>query len=193
MSEPRLDPVHLGQAERWGGWSWDRPASGEHFRRCSYCGSIRPEDLAAEPAWKAEWADRKYNFPHKFYIDIPNRSPATLFVIGSHRGCRWPAPAPGARPGGAGWVAFERLTRQQRALARRDGWSVTRDDHSDYYQFGTRAAHYAKFYTMHLADPDVSETARETIQRVSGLCFEFAGDGSVRWRPHEDAAGEATA
>ena len=151
------DPVHGTDAERWGGWHWSKPRHGEHFRRCSYCGSVHPEDLAAEPAWHAEWADRKYGWPHKFYADIPNRSASALFVVGAQSGGTgrpdWKAPSPMAGKDGLGWVAFEKLTRAQRKIAERDGWGVTRDDHSDYYDFGTRASHFGKFYTVHLADP----------------------------------------
>jgi hypothetical protein len=47
-TEPAADPVHDGEADRWGGWDWRNPRYGDHFRTCSYCGSIHPEDLAAE-------------------------------------------------------------------------------------------------------------------------------------------------
>lgn len=42
--------------------------------RCSYCGSIRPRDLveAIEQgrATGVEWADLKYGWPHKMYLEI---------------------------------------------------------------------------------------------------------------------------
>ena len=53
MTEQATDPVHghgWNTADRWGGWSWREPRGAEHFRRCSFCGSIHPEDLAAEQA-----------------------------------------------------------------------------------------------------------------------------------------------
>lgn len=88
------DPVHGGEADRWGGWSWREPDRGEHFRRCSYCGAIHPEDLVAEPEWTPRWADPKYGWPHKFYVDVANREPEALFVTGGNTG----AEATGCRP-----------------------------------------------------------------------------------------------
>lgn len=49
--DPAADPVHgsgWNSAARWGGWHWEDPRGAEHFRRCSFCGSIHPGDLAAE-------------------------------------------------------------------------------------------------------------------------------------------------
>ena len=236
------DLVHgsgWNSAERWGGWSWREPARGEHFRRCSFCGSIHPDDLAAETAgtgtcqvcglqgweacfrgqplgvprqmvaqmladpsipddekaklrgehpahsydpggWYASWADRKYGWPHKFYVDIPNRSPDALFVIGSQYG---PSQAP--RPDGLEWVAWADLSRAQRKIAKRDG--CDRDPHPNYVGFGTHASHHAKFYTKHLADPAISQDVKDTIQRVSGLRFTFTDDGRIGWEPWEVA------
>jgi hypothetical protein len=216
------DPVHGGEAQRWGGWHWSKPRHGEHFRRCSYCGSIHPEDLAAQPAddciicgrrgglshdypdypgpgsvsgdkradhpyqggWHAEWADRKYGWPHKFYVDIPNRSPADLFIAGAQSGGHtrpdWKPPAPVAGEDGVGWVAFGDLTRSQRKIVVRDGWGASKDDRSDFYLFGTRTSHHAKFYTAHLADPALSADAKAAIERRSGLRFTFE-DGRVGW------------
>jgi hypothetical protein len=49
--------------------SW-RQYAGESFRRCSYCGSIHPEDLIKLVGEGAEiqGADWKYGWPHKFYV-----------------------------------------------------------------------------------------------------------------------------
>ena len=213
--DPAADPVHghgWNSAARWGGWSWDEPARGEHFRRCSFCGSIHPEDLAAERAmtadrctacgiggwsehfradaehsyspdgWRAEWADRKYGWPHKFYVDIPNRDPDALFVIGSQYG---PPMAP--RPDGLDWVAWKDLSRAQRKIAKRDGYD-REPPHPNYVGFSTRPSHHAKFYTAHLADPAIGQDVKDVIQRVSGLRFTFADDGRVGWERWEDAA-----
>lgn len=51
--DPAADPVHgsgWNSAARWGGWDWREPRDGDHFRTCSFCGSIHPEDLAAMQA-----------------------------------------------------------------------------------------------------------------------------------------------
>ena len=41
-------------------------------RYCSYCGSLHPEDLyeLLDVCDRAEFADRKYGYPHKIYIDV---------------------------------------------------------------------------------------------------------------------------
>lgn len=45
---------------------------GEHIARsCSYCGSMHPADLARmlrEEGTRLDEADRKYGWPHKFYL-----------------------------------------------------------------------------------------------------------------------------
>lgn len=242
-----VDPVHgrgWNTADRWGGWRWRKPERGEHFRRCSFCGSIHPEDLAAEQAgddicrvcakhgweacfrnqqppwvngderaavlaqvspeeraqveaqapahsyspggWWASWADQKYGWPHKFYVEgLSNRDTGALFVVAVQSGGQARPPEPAAGKDGIGWVAFADLTRQQRKIAERDGWVARQADHSAFYQFGTRTSHFAKFYTVHLADPAISGAAKETIQRVCGLRFEWSGDGQIRWSRYQ--------
>lgn len=253
--DPAADPVHghgWNSAARWGGWHWEDPARGEHFRRCSFCGGIHPEDLAAETAgtgtcracgrqgweacfrgqehagikaavrdgklevsdgeraqvlamadehrydpggWHASWADRKYGWPHKFYVDIPNRDPAALFCISTCHEAREGPYAPGGesysppweRTPGFQWAAWADLTPEQMAIVQRDRMG-TGDHHADWFGFGTRPSHHAKFYTAHLADPAVSQDAKDVIQRVSGLRFTFSEDGKVSWEPWAEAA-----
>ena len=185
MAESPL--VHGSQAEQWGGgWHWCEPARGEHFRRCSYCGSIHPDDLAAEPSWRASWADRKYGWPHKFYVDIPNRDPDRLFYVGGLSQAVSGPYAPGGEcytPPGPELVAMADLTPEQRAICERDG--ALRPDDEDtgrrYFQFGTRKSHFGKFYTIHLADPAIRPEIKTSIERLSGLHFIFAG-GKVSWQ-----------
>jgi hypothetical protein len=240
--DPAADPVHgsgWNSAARWGGWSWSEPARGEHFRRCSFCGSVHPEDLAAETpgtgtctvcgqqgweacfrgqehagikaavrdgkldvsaeerdrvlamadqhsydpgGWHASWADQKYGWPHKFYVDIPNRDAGALYVIGNQYG----PPREPESGGGLEWVAWGDLSRAQRKIAKRDGYD--RDEHPNYVGFGTRPSHHAKFYTIHLADPAISQDVKDAIQAVSGLRFTFTDDGRVGWQPWEAAS-----
>jgi hypothetical protein len=244
--DPAADPVHgsgWNSAARWGGWSWSEPARGEHFRRCSFCGSIHPGDLAAETAgtgtcticsqqgweacfraqkapwmtddalagldisdeerarvdalnpahsygpggWYASWADRKYGWPHKFYVEgLRNRDPGALFCVGSSSEAREGPYAPGGemyrplseRYPGQNWVAAADLTPEQQAIIERD-----RMGGSDHYLFGTRPTHHAKFYTIHLADPAISQDVKDKIQQASGLRFTFTDDGRVGWEP----------
>lgn len=167
MSEP--DPVHGTEADRWGGWHWRDPSRGEHFRTCSYCGSINPEDLAAETDWSPSWADQKYGYPHKVYASIPNRDPDVLFCIGAGK----------ALSNSPDWVAEDELTDEQRRIVLRDGM---RTDHAGYL-FGTRPTHHAKLYTVHLADPAIPAEARDKVQRASGLMFTFE-DGTIGWQAY---------
>lgn len=163
------DPVHGIEAQRFGGWQWREPSRGEHFRRCSYCGSINPDDLAAEPNWHADWADRKYGWPHKFYVDIPNRDPERLFVLGS-------ANSP------ANWmISTADLTPEQEQVMERDGYGVGSRYRPEFVHFDTRANHFGKFYTVHLADESLDPAVKDTIERRSGLRFNFA-DGRVNWQ-----------
>jgi hypothetical protein len=154
------------------GWSWRAPSHGEHFRCCGYCGCIHPEDLAAEPDWRAEWADRKYGWPHKFYVDVPNRDPSALFVVSA---------ASGEDHGTAllQWVRATDLTDEQQAIIKRDGW---RGGDFAWFGFGTRPNHHAKFYTEHLADPQLPAEVKAAIERRCGLRFTFP-NGGISWQP----------
>jgi hypothetical protein len=184
------DPVHGSEAAPWGGWHWKEPRNGEHFRRCSYCGSVHPGDLVAEPSWKASWADQKYGWPHKFYVDIPNRQPERLFIISGHRDNPNAGEyAPGGslyrpiqeRMPGIDWVPVGELP----ADVCTDGWLREGESLADRYDLlglDTKANHFGKFYSVHLADPEISGEVKETIQQHSGIGFHFA-DGTVRWTP----------
>jgi len=173
LVEPVGNDVHP-DAARFGGWSWQDPCRGEHFRRCSFCGSVNPDDLVAETSWAANWADRKYGWPHKFYVDIPNREPEALFVVS--------ATTSDQPPTGAGsWVARGDLTPDQLAAAAQQGYD--RDGYRPtYLSFGTRANHFGKFYSIHLSDPAVAEVVKQEIERQSGIAFEFKPGGRVSWR-----------
>jgi hypothetical protein len=161
-------------AGRWDGWHWREPHRGEHFRRCSFCGSINPEDLAAEPEWaNLSWADWKYGWPHKFYVGIPNRTPGRQYVLSASTSL------PSSQP--ERYVAWNKLTGEQRDVVRRDGW----DDEgrrSSYFEFGTHSTHFGKFYSIHLSDSELGTEVKRLIEHRSGLTFEFT-EGRVRWRP----------
>lgn len=171
-----IDPVHGSEAGRWGGWQWKEPAlerRGEHFRRCSYCGSIHPEDLLAEPSWKPHWADMKYGWPHKFYVDIVNRDPDRLFVISSQFG----PDDGGQRPG---MLRTDSLPPELEAEMVREGYEPGSQYRGTHVAFGHRTNHYGKFYSVHLADPSLSEGTLNAFAAISGLRFTFA-DGGVSW------------
>lgn len=218
-----IDVVHAGGAE------WREPRDGEHFRTCSYCGCIHPEDLAAEigpqgacsvcgqtgweacfrgqkPPWfsqlpaaeiekmrfeaaneiaamearnephsydpgaaYASWADRKYGYPHKFYVEnLRSREPERLYVITASSASEPP------QGGNYQWFRYEDLP----AGAVTAGW---RPGDGKWFGLGTRETHHAKFYTDHLADPSVPDEAREKIHQACGLRFYFTDDGRMSW------------
>jgi len=203
---PTEDPVHGGDAGRWGGWEWRKPRRGDHFRTCSYCGSIHPEDLAAEivpqgkclgcdaTGWEAHfrlhaepehpydpggpyasWADRKYGWPHKFYVEnLLPRDPGLLHCFSHFTGEQ--------RPDGAlEYVAAADLTREQKKILESDGMGPRGEGYSGWYAFRPRSRLFAKFYTVHLADPRVPAEARGKIEAASSVRFHFTGDGRVSW------------
>lgn len=54
---------------------WEKnERQGIEARFCSFCGSLHPEDLYKflDSCDRAEFADRKYGYPHKIYLDIDN-------------------------------------------------------------------------------------------------------------------------
>lgn len=171
-------------AARWGGWHWAEPRHGEHFRRCSFCGSIHPDDLAAEPVWEPQWSDMKYGWPHKFYVPIPNRDPGRLYIVASTHG-------PATPSGSFDWVAWDNLTPEQLEIAHRQGHGTGRFDPPTWVAFGTHADHFGKFYSIHLADDTISDAVKIDIFRRSGLVFTFSDEGRVSWRmaivPVDDA------
>jgi len=55
----------------YGPATWN-PATSDRAQRCSWCGSMHPHDLAEAlraGTAKGHWADFKYGWPHKFYVD----------------------------------------------------------------------------------------------------------------------------
>lgn len=180
MSATTPTPVHAGEAERFGGWHWREPTRGEHFRRCSYCGSMHPDDLVTTARGRVDWADRKYGWPHKFYVHVPNQNPDRLFVVGSSSGgnqSRNEPPYPG-------WVHVDNLTPEQEEILVREGYEPgSRYRPTGWVGFGTRAEHFGKVYTVHLADPAISDETKAQAAALCGLRFEFLDDGRISWMP----------
>ncbi len=175
MTDQSVHPEAGAPPFRFDPWSWRDPHRGEHFRRCSFCGSVNPDDLAAEPTWRAEWADRKYGWPHKFYVNIPNRNPEALFVVSAIN--REPRDEERAN-----WVSVADLTDEQRTWLVRDGWQrADEEPRYGWFMFGTRPNHFGKFYTVHLRDAGLDPGVKQKIEQQSGLAFTFTGD-AVEWR-----------
>jgi hypothetical protein len=233
------DPVHNTSQEPGrayaSSWEWSN-RYGEHFRRCSYCGSINPEDLAAEQVggdsctichrvgwsecfqnqrpmwadniavgalspeqrekfdkmapthaynpggWYASWADWKYGWPHKFYVDIPNRNPDSISVLSvAYHDPRESRVTGNERE----WTHFNDLTAEQREVVYGEG-HIRDDDklgQGQWFQFFHREKHGAKFYTVHLGDPNLSEDVKNLIQKACGIEFTFE-HGTVTWRKY---------
>ena len=51
--------------------------------RCSYCGSLSPDDLAEaiRRGVTVEWADMKYGFPHKLYLSNPYKGAIKFYTV----------------------------------------------------------------------------------------------------------------
>lgn len=78
------------------GDSYDHRDHGRWYRWCSYCGSIHPGDLLAmeEPEMmrsitigteqvdipNVQWADWKYGYPHKMYVDLPGNQRVKFYA-----------------------------------------------------------------------------------------------------------------
>lgn len=160
-----------------GGWKWRKPDRGQHYRTCSYCGSINPEDLVAEPQWQANWADQKYGWPHKFYVDIPDRLGKPTY-LGSTTG-----PMADEEVARYGWKRVADLSPAELEVAR---------EHLDYFDnkleaigIGVKATHHAKFYTEHLSDPRIPDAVKSAIHDRCGIAFEWEDGGHVSWTYHE--------
>lgn len=126
--------------------------------------------------WYASWADRKYGWPHKLYVQgLKPRDPSLLHCTGHGSGGDGSAPAHGDD-----WVAAADLTRAQKQIVK-DGGMHAGGKFDGWYQFAPRQSLFAKFYTIHLADPAIGQDAKDAIQRASGLRFTFTDDGRVGW------------
>lgn len=132
------------------------------LRSCSFCGSMHPTDLvsALQAGATAGWADQKYGWPHKLYVDkIPNPH---VGLLESRSACSQPQePTEDERKRYQHW-------RQDGAIWR--GWS----------EEPAGPLTNGKFYTEHLQD--ATDEERAVIERAMGLHFTFS-DGGVKWQP----------
>ena len=160
----------------------------EPFRRCSYCGSLHPEDFLAAAKAGARidrGVDWKYGWPHKVYIHVPVDDPAAMFCIGAAHGGNVDEHAPGPS-----YVHIADLSEEQRATAIRDGMLREDDplDEPHWLTFGTRAEHFGKFYNVHQAESWVSDEMRQAIGFHVGYTIEPAEGGKIRWRAFDYAS-----
>src|SRR5215469_3066734 len=73
-------------------WFTQLPAAGIEAMRAGHADEIAAMEARHEPhgydpgAAYASWADRKYGWPHKFYVEnLRSREPGRLHVISAHR------------------------------------------------------------------------------------------------------------
>jgi hypothetical protein len=140
------------------------------LRGCDYCGSMHPADLAQalREGAKLSWADRKYGWPHKVYVDnIPN--PHAGMLESRSFGGRSSDTAPPHE----GWVryqcGFDSRTGEPEYSWREPGRPAP-------------AKTYGKFYTSHLKD--ASPEDRKVIECAMGMEFNFDHAKGVAWRPY---------
>lgn len=139
------------------------------LRSCWYCSSMHPTDLVAalKAGARLEWADRKYGWPHKAYIDgIPNPHAGMIESRAGHSN------PPAAEIANGAWL---------RVHSQFD--STTGERLYTWYERGRPAAPVTrgKFYTVHLQDATPEE--RAVIEKAMGLAFTFTADGRVSWQP----------
>lgn len=125
------------------------------LRACDYCGSMHPSDVVAaiQAGATGGWADWKYGWPHKYYLDsVPNPHAGLLEGRSSQN---FPPP-----------------NTDQTVWQKIKGW---------WYEIAPAAPTTSgKFYTVHLQDATPQE--RAIIEQFMGLTFEFLEDGRrVRW------------
>jgi hypothetical protein len=141
---------------------------------CQYCGSMHPQELAAaiRLGATAHWADFKYGWPHKVYVEkAPNRYEGELEQRGGFATCDRPAQQ---EIDSGKWIRYQ------------TGFSSQTGEPTYSYheamppeQPAGQFAH-GKFYSTHLQDATPED--REIIERAMGKSFEFK-DGGVRWWP----------
>lgn len=140
---------------------------GDGHLHCSYCGSLSPDSAAAalRAGANAHWADWKYGWPHKAYLDgVPDARAGQPWI------CGW------SNRETAGWQPFTEAEHGE--LARAGGITSCREGETWVQVRPREATTTCKFYTEHLKDATPQD--RETIERALGLRFTFEG-GRISW------------
>jgi len=140
------------------------------LRGCGYCGSMHPADLAAAllAGARLDPADRKYGWPHKFYVEgVPNPHAGMLES-------RYSTSHPKQEDIDAGKMIRVPTGRFSES---------TGEPKFDWCEAGKPAPEttYGKFYTEHLQDASAED--RDVIERHMGMHFDFAGEG-ISWWPY---------
>lgn len=148
--------------------SWaDREPARDNLRRCSYCGSVHPDDLlnALKSGGRLELSDMKYKWPHKYYVkNVPNELAGQTVRVGSRSG---PTELPDGTP------ALPDLTAEELAAGRY---------RRDIMGQAPRDA-VVKFYSEHMVDAGESfAELQAAVLQSSGVLFSIKDDGTLHWR-----------
>lgn len=159
------------------------------LRSCGYCGSMHPADLAAaiRAGARVSWADWKYGWPHKAYVEgVPNphagmRCSTTSTGYGSKKGEQDARTKEHIAAVGGEWVQLRSsMDREKKDEFASYPWHKVEAE---------RATTHGKFYTVHLQD--ASPEDRALIEAHLGLSFAFEEGGRVSWRPAARSTGAA--
>lgn len=138
------------------------------LRACGYCGSMHPADVVAaiKGGAKLHFADMKYGWPHKVYLDdVPNPHAGTLESRSSMSN------PPQDQIDAGKWVQVP------------CGYSQSNGEPLySWYAAPTPAGSktYGKFYTTHLQDATPEDKA--FIEQHLGVAFQFSEGGTaVQW------------
>lgn len=176
--------VH-GTSDEGSNWAfetphWRDPDGRCPLRRCSYCNSLHPLDLADARAVGMiaridRSVDQKYGWPHKIYVDLVNPDPDRDCVVSAIT----------FEPSGDKdrWIP---VGEKERRDLERDGWG---GEGKLYVQYAKRPTLHAKYYTGHGVEPWITEAGRRAIGFMVGYIFERADDGSLRWRAFDYSTG----
>lgn len=169
------------------------------LRGCSWCGSMHPADLAQalRAGARGHWADFKYGWPHKWYVDgVPNPHAGMLESRMSSSHAVPVCPKTGEACGDRR-QSFSRPECQcmreapetvkrgmcdgRAVVSAPDGFSSSTGKQEYTWRAEGQPASattHGKFYTVHLLDATPED--RELIERTMGLTFNFT-DRGVSW------------
>lgn len=159
------------------------------LRSCGYCGSMHPTDLVAaiQAGAHVHWADQKYGWPHKVYVDdIPNPHAGMLESRYGSSHATPTCPNTGAacvhgsqsafRPEceclKAGTVTHGTTDRGTQVLLKQDGFDQGTGKPTYTWRGAGEPARdktHGKFYSVHLQDASPEE--RVIIERAIGRSF----------------------
>ena len=145
--------------------------SARPFWSCGYCGSMHPTELVEVLAAGASgsWADFKYGWPHKWYVENAPNPYAGRWEVRSGEFTST------LRPGEE--KDWERYPDGLDSVTGNPKWSYRRLGAASKASERT----HGKFYTIHLVDATPEE--KTAIESAMGLSFIFDEKGGVRWEP----------